>query len=165
MVGLENWKNNRLKIIEEFVGGREYILLRGPGSWSKSSDVDIYCPTFPQNKDLIRYDIKGVPIDVFKNYKIKKININFEVLKEFKINSSNELIPDIESCIFYLKDYVHFSKYRKNKHKYYGQPKNMQQFLEKVDFSKINPKLLIPSYSMPEYYMKSILVKINYYLF
>ena len=114
MDNIDLWKKDRLVSVKEFLGGNNYILLRGTSSWSKESDVDILSPTFKQESFLKRYNYKDVKIDLFKRYMIKNIEIDYNVLNKYK-KSDCSLDFNIEAMLFFAKDYLHFSKFNSKK--------------------------------------------------
>lgn len=160
---MEDWKAQRLIIIKEFVGDRDYILLRSVASWNKKSDVDILCPSYPQPQELKRYNCKGLDLDIFTVYKIKNFEINYNTLKPYVINKNRELELEMEASLFFLKDYVHLTRFRNNKHKFYKKPKGTRNLLKDLKCPLILSRFLVPSSSKLTFYLRSFLVKIIYY--
>lgn len=163
MDNIDLWKKDRLVSVKEFMGENNYILLRGTSSWSKKSDVDILSPTFKQESFLKRYNYKDVKIDLFKRYMIKNIEIDYNVLNKYK-KSDCSLDFNIEAMLFFAKDYLHFSKFRKHKHIYYKNftiaPKlNVEFGIKKSIFY-----FLKPSSNWFSFYCRSLIVKFFYYI-
>tara|TARA_B100000989_G_scaffold298640_1_gene288886 strand:+ start:518 stop:1006 length:489 start_codon:yes stop_codon:yes gene_type:complete len=159
---MENWKKKRIEFVTKFFNNHSYIILRGNDSWDYNSDIDILCPDFNQENNLQRYKIDDTKIDIFKKYRIKKIEIGYEKLLPFK-NNNNELSSDIESLLFFLKDYIHFTNYRNKKHKFYKKPKNVIPFLKQINCPLVIYIFLRPSSNIISFIIRSFLVKMIYY--
>jgi hypothetical protein len=163
MDNMDIWKKERISVVNTFLKNKEYILLRGAKSWNLNSDIDVLCPTFEQDEDLRRYVVKSVEIDIFTVYAIKSIKIDYQKLLKFKDATNNELDENIEAILFFIKDYIHFTKYRKNKHIFYQKPINMQGFLKEINCPRSMQYFLKPSNNIISFFMRSIIVKIIYY--
>lgn len=161
---MESWKKERIKIVEEYLKRKEFIILRGHKSWDLESDIDILCPNYSQKEFLKRYVYKNIKLDIFKEYKIKKIVIDFDVLKNYKKENSNELQENIESFLFFLKDYIHLTRYRKHKHQFYSKPFEINTFADQINCSKNVIYFLKPASNLFSFYFNSFIVKILYYL-
>lgn len=159
---MDSWKQERINIVKEFLKGKDYIILRGTKSWNKDSDIDVLCPEFNQQEALKRYIYKEVKLDIFTIYKIKKITIKYVDLNKYKNSSTDELDPNIEAILFFLKDYVHFSKYRKHKHQLYTTPDINKGFIEEIKCPKILIPLLKPSSNFVSFLVRSFCVKCVY---
>ena len=163
MDNLDFWKEERLNILKRYLNSKEYIILRGKLSWRKNSDVDVLCPTFNQKENLKRHVFKDVKIDIFKSYKIKNFNISYDKLLPYKDKNTKKLIPEIEATLFFLKDYLHLTRYRSHKHKLYSRIKINYNFCLQIGCSDSLIKTLKPSTGLCSFLINSIKCKIIYY--
>jgi len=160
---MDNWKKEKVNELNSFLKDHDFIILRGSESWNLDSDIDVLCPTYRQKEDLKRYVYNGVKLDVFKKYVIKNIKIDYKTLLIYKNNENHELSKNIEALLFFIKDYIHLTKYRKHKHRFYKKPENIKSFLKEINCPIAMHSFLKPSSNIFSFFIRSFIVKLIYY--
>lgn len=122
-----------------------------------NSDLDLLDDSFEHNEYSVI--VEGVKVDKFKIYTIKGIRIHYSDLRPYS-GDDGLLFDSVEKSLFLLKDYLHLSRYRKEKHEYYRGIDN-----NNLDFLDLNvPFSLDVSNSRLEFYLYSVRLKLWYYV-
>ena len=121
-----------------------------------NSDLDLLDDTFEDNEYSVI--IEGVKVDKFKVYTIKGIGIHYDDLRPYA-GDDGSLLGPVEKSLFLLKDYLHFTSFRKEKHEYYSDIESSN-----LDFLNLRfPFSLEVSNSRFEFYIYSLKLKLWYY--